>query len=197
MSRRPRLSLCLVAGLTVFATGCGGLPPSYPLPAQRTEFAAFRPYRTSYVINMSDADAQTHIVRDIGGSVRDPWRWTGPHPAVKLALKEISSPLKYTIDFTVADATFKDTGPVTVTFLVNDQVLDRVHYTKPGEQHFEKAVPAAWLGTTSDITLSAEPDKVWTSPGDGAKLGLILTRLGLAPDDVKASPQLLKETKAK
>ena len=35
--------------------------------------------------------------------------------------------LHYTIDFSIAEATLKTTGPVTLTFLVNDHALDSVH----------------------------------------------------------------------
>ena len=40
--------------------------------------------------------------------------------------------LVYTMDFSIADTTFKDTGPVTLTFFVNDHMLDSAHYTAPG-----------------------------------------------------------------
>lgn len=85
----------------------------------------------------------------------------------------------YVIDFSVAGATFKETGPVSVTFSVEDHELGTEHYNQPGQQHWEKIVPAEWLQPNTETEIGAKVDKVWTSPGDGAKLGLILTKIGL------------------
>jgi hypothetical protein len=54
-----------------------------------------------------------------------------------------------------------------------------VPYKASGEQHFEKAVPAEWIEPGKDTLLAASIDKVWVAPADGAKLGFILTRIGL------------------
>ncbi len=87
--------------------------------------------------------------------------------------------LKYVIDFTLPEVTFKVTGPVTITFLVNDHVLDKVRYTAQGHQHFEKMVPPGWVELGQYAIAGAEIDKVWVSPTDGARLGFILSRIGL------------------
>ena len=109
------------------------------------------------------------------------WSWTGQRPAVKVRVRNAQK-VRYEIDFTVADATFKQTGPVAITFFVNDHALDTIHYAKPGPQHYEKTVPAEWIDTGKDNVAGAAVDKVWTSPDDGAKLGLILTRIGLTEE---------------
>ena len=49
--------------------------------------------------------------------------------------------LRYMIDFTIVDDTFKDTGPLEFSFYVNGHELDHVRYTTEGAKHFEKAVP--------------------------------------------------------
>jgi hypothetical protein len=87
--------------------------------------------------------------------------------------------LRYTIDFTLTELTLRSTGPLTVSFLVNDRVLDRARYDHDGAQHFEKPIPAGWVTAGQDITVGADVDKTWISPDGGPKLGIILTRIGL------------------
>jgi hypothetical protein len=176
---RESSASCLgLAGLMLLLSGCRGEIPSYSIPPQRTEFPQFRPYRASHVINMADADSNSHFVQDIEGMPGEERRWTGKRPIVKVTLTD-SAGLRYKIDFVIADVTLKDTGPVTMTFFVNDHVVDKVRYSDPGEQHFEKPVPAEWVEVGKDTLAGVEIDKVWVSPQDGKKLGFLLTRLGL------------------
>jgi hypothetical protein len=144
-------------------------PDAYAPPEQRPSFEGYRL-----------PDATMHFVRDISPGLAANWRWTDQRPAVRIRVRSIEN-LKYTIDFTVPGATFKDTGPVTVTFTVNDHVLDRVRYTSPGSRRFEKPVPPEWVAINKDAIVGAELDKVWVSKDDGGRLGLILTRIGLTP----------------
>jgi hypothetical protein len=58
-------------------------------------------------------------------------------------------------------------------------VLGSVRYPASGEQHFEKPVPPEWVDPAKDTLVAASIDKVWVAPADGAKLGFILTRIGL------------------
>jgi hypothetical protein len=166
-----------IVGAALLLAACQPMPESYAPPIQRTPVEAFRPYRVSRVVMMSDGDADQRIVADIGGPSGS-WRWTGQRPTVKVVVKDTAN-VKYVIDFAVAEATFAQTGPVSITFRVNDQVLETVRYDKPGDYHFEKPVPAEWLKANEDILVAAELDKIFIAPEDGAKLGLILTRLGL------------------
>jgi hypothetical protein len=129
---------------------------------------------------MSDPDAELYLVRDIPGAVEGAWRWTGKRPTIKLRPKT-KEQLKYTIDFAIPEVTFKETGPVTLTFFVNDHVVDSVRYTEQGNKHFEKPVPADWIPTDQDVQVGAEIDKVWIAPQDKAQLGFLLIRIGLTP----------------
>lgn len=127
---------------------------------------------------MSEPGAPLYFVRDIAGGADVSWRWTGKRPAVRFRVGGNEN-LKYTIDFTLPEATFKDTGPVTIAFTVNDHVLDRVRYARQGRQHFEEPVPPEWIEPDEFAVVGAEIDKVWTAKGDGAQLGFILSRIGL------------------
>jgi len=39
-------------------------------------------------------------------------------------------------------------------------------------------VPADWLAADAESTISVDVDKLYVSPQDGKKFGLILTRIG-------------------
>jgi len=154
------------------------MPEPYPSPVQRQPFQNYRPYRPSRIVEMADGDANTRFVQDIFDNLQENWRWTGQRPTVRIVPRAKDN-LKYVIDFALPEATFKDTGPVTLSFYVNDRLLDRVRYTAAGQFHFEKAVPSEWITPGNDTTLAAEIDKMWISKEDGARLGFILTRIGL------------------
>ena len=131
------------------------------------------------VVNMSDPNADLRFVKDIepvpqGGST---WRWTGQQPTVKL-LAYTTESLKLRVDFTLWPVALQQTGPVELTFMVNDRVLDKVRYTKPGYQHFEKQIPPDFLMTDVESTVSIRIDKMYVAPEDKKKFGFILTSVG-------------------
>jgi hypothetical protein len=129
-------------------------------------------------VAMSDADADAHIIRDVSpGSDGSPWRWTFQRPELRFWV-ETATRQKLVADFVIAAATFRETGPVTISFFVNGRLLARQHCPKPGKYHLEKEVPAAWLRTDTFTIVAAEADKLWVSPADGARLGFILSRIG-------------------
>ncbi len=126
---------------------------------------------------MNDPSAKAYIVSDIAPGVESgAWRWTSQKPTLKFHLKDTQS-LKLVMDLSIAEATLTQTGPVTISFLVNDRLLDRVTYSENGRRRFEKAVPAEWL-RPGDNLVSAEIDKVYVSRRDGARLGFILASAG-------------------
>ena len=157
---------------------CQNMPEPYAPPVQRQPFENPRPYRISRVVSMADGDADAHIVQDIPKAQGGTWRWTGQKPTLHVAIRT-NEKLKFTIDYSVPDVTLKDTGPVTIVFFVNGHEVDRQRQATAGEFHFEKPVPAEWINAGQENTVSAEIDKVWIAPRDGAKLGFILTRMGL------------------
>lgn len=171
-----RIAIVCAAGLA--GTACQNMPGPYSPPVQRQPLADFRPYRVSAIVNMSDEDAPAHFVRDITPIGTAAWRWTGKRPAVRVRIRAAER-LRYTIDFALTETTLQTTGPVNVSFLVNDQVLGRARYKSAGSQHFEKAIPAGWVTAGQDVTIGADLDKVWVSPEDGTELGLVLVRIGL------------------
>jgi hypothetical protein len=163
----------------VVLCGCANLPEPYAPPPQRPNFEA-PAAGAARVLEMADADAEIHFVRDIPGSLEsNTWRWTGKRPTIRL-LPGSNRGLTYVIDFAIAGTTLEQTGPVTLSFFVNDRLLDRERYAAAGRQRVEKPVPAEWLEPNETVLLAAEIDKLWIPPQADAKpLGFILVALGL------------------
>jgi hypothetical protein len=164
------LSLC------VALAACGRAPWFAP-PQQRSSLGGF-PTHAARVVEMESPDADRRIVRDILPLTDTTWRWTGQRPALRIRVRSDEN-VKYFIDFTLPNVTFRDTGPVSIAFTVNDRLLDRVRYTEPGFKHFEKAVPPDWLPIDAYAIVGAEIDKLWTDRDGDRKYGFIVTRMGL------------------
>lgn len=166
----------LTLGVLIVLGGCQKMPDPYTPAAQRKTIEDYP--RLTPVVNMWDPYAQSHFVQDISETLTGGWRWCQQRPTVRVPVVSNRN-LKYSIDFAIAEGTLKDTGPVTMSFYVNDHLLDRVRYAVAAQEHFEKAVPSDWVTAGSDAILAAEIDKVWTSKENGTRLGFILTRIGL------------------
>jgi hypothetical protein len=168
----------LVCTPVLLASACRNMPGPFAPPVQRQPLEDFRPYRMSAIIDMSDEDATTHFVEDLTSNAAATWRWTGQRPTLRVRMRSAEH-LRYTIDFGIAGAMLAQTGPLTVSFLVNERILDRVRYDHDGAQHFEKAVPAGWVTAGEDVTVGASVDKPWIPPEGGPQLGIMLVRMGL------------------
>ena len=163
--------------LAAMMTACQNMPEPYMPPQQRSPLEEFRPYRATRLVQMADSDAPAFFVQDIGG-LEGNWRWAGKRPTLRLRPRA-NEGLHYVIDFTLPDVTFKETGPVTVSFYVGGRALASEHYASAGARHFDQEVPPDWIVPGQDTLVAAEIDKVWVSKTDGAKLGFVLAAMGL------------------
>ncbi len=164
--------------LALVSTGCVTMPEVYAPPVQRKPSLSDEAPKTSkYLLRMIEPETDAYIVQDIPRNEKGPWRWAGPKPTVRIYLTSTAD-LRAFVDYSVAEATFKDTGPVNFKFWVNGQLLGEARQDKPGAYTFEKPVPFQMLKPNYDNDLAVEVDKPWTAPGDGAKLGFILTSMG-------------------
>lgn len=154
------------------------MPETFAPPVQRQPLEEFRPYRAAQVVQMIDADAPSHFVRDISPSLVANWRWAQKRPTIRL-FPQTGEGLGYSIDFTLPEENLKGTGPVTMSFWVGDHLLERVRYTEPGQKTFVKPIPPEWIAPGQELLIAAEIDKLWRSAGDGATQGFILTSIGL------------------
>ena len=158
--------------------GCRTLPDTYAPPVQREVRAVTEPSFVGPFISLSNANADAYILKDVSPAVEGgTWRWTYRRPELQFYLTRSSS-LRFVLDFALADQTFAETGPVTLAVYVNDRLLDRFRYDKPGVHKLEKPVPPELLRENALNRVVIEPDKVWIAKGDGAALGFILSAAG-------------------
>ncbi len=156
--------------------GCTSIPDSYAPPMQRRPWLGPEPSAVKHFVNMNDPDADSYIVRDISRTVEGSWRWTYARPELRFHLATTQG-LKFTADLSIAEVTLRQTGPVTLSFLINGHLLDKVHYSEHGEKHVQKPVPPGYLALGENRVV-IEPDKTWVSNDDKVRLGFILTRAG-------------------
>ena len=167
------IPLCLLAG-------CANIPDSYAPPIQRKPLTGAEPSPIGTFVNLGEPSADAYVVSDITGYVESSsWRWTRKRPELRFFLDSIEH-LKFKADFSIADATLKDTGPVTISVFINGHLLGKVHCADTGRKQFEKPVPAAFLNPKAVNFAALEIDKVWVSKTDGAVLGFILTSAGFS-----------------
>lgn len=168
------LLLCLLVG-------CANVPDFYAPPVQRKPLTGADPSPVGRFVNMVESNADSYVVRDVNrGAANDPWRWTRKRPELRFYLDTIDR-LEFKADYSIAEATFKDTGPVAISVFINGNLLETVPYTTPGEKRFSKPVPEKFLHPKALNFAALEIDKVWTSATDGAQLGFILIRAGFTP----------------
>ena len=164
-----------------FLVGCATIPDSYAPPVQRKPLTGADPSPVGRFVHLAETDADSYIVRDVTAAAEaGSWRWTRKRPELRFFLDSIEHE-DFKADFSIADATFKDTGPVTISVFINGNLLDTVRYAEPGEKHFSKPVPEKFLHPKALNFAVLEIDKVWVSKTDGAQLGFILMRAGFAP----------------
>lgn len=159
-------------------TGCANIPDAYAPPAQRKVLDEAEPGVIGHFVEMTDPAAEAYIVGDMnegleGGSGRS----TRKRPQLRFFLGSIER-LHFKLDFSIAESTFRDTGPVTITVFINDNLLDKIECPSAGEKHFQRPVPAKFLRPKSINYAALEIDKVWWHKTTGETRGFILTRAG-------------------
>lgn len=165
-------ALCLLA-----LAGCTKIPDTYAPPIQRKtpEEASLG---LKHFVAMSAPDASDYVVADVLPAVEaGGWRWTMQKPALRFRVPTTQN-LRLMAEFTVPEITFQQTGPVSISFYVNDHLLETKRYDKFGGETFEKAVPADWISTEAPVIVRMEIDKMWVAPTDGVRRGFILNRIG-------------------
>lgn len=167
-----RLPPCL---LLLYACG----PPSisyHPPPQKKIEQIKEEFALTSFV-RMNDANAKLHIVADVSDTDEGSWRWAYSRPELRFFLNSVENQV-FVMSFALPEATFRETGPVTLSLFVNGTLAGRERYPAPGHQYLEKAVPAAILLPNAANSVVVKPEPVWVSAQDGARLGFVLSSAG-------------------
>lgn len=163
-----------LAAFSLILAGCASTPDSYVPPAQHLPFRSGG-IPASQFLSMDHPDLIQAVVKDINVNEQGPWRWTFADPELRFHLP---SPDNWTllVEFVINDRTFRDTGPVTISFYVNDRLAGEERYTSYGDKVFEKLIPAGWLASRTETRVRLHVQPVW--PSGGAKLGVLLKRIG-------------------
>jgi hypothetical protein len=125
---------------------------------------------------MDDPAADDYIVRDISPA-RDHHRWAFAHPELRFRIKE-DAPWKFAAEFALPEATFKTTGPVTVSAALNGVGLGSLRCERAGDYRMEKPVPPGMISAGAEVRVTMEANPRWISPDDGAQLSFYLRGLG-------------------
>lgn len=157
--------------------GCTRLPDSFAPPAQRAPLIVAPANGLGYFLSMDDPHADLYLVQDFQDHGPGTWRWAYSHPVLRFFVPDVPR-LKFTMDFSLPDRTFRDTGPVTLTIRINGTLLDRHLCDQPGQLQYSRTVPREILRPNAVNLVAIDPDPIWVSKADGGRLGFILSRAG-------------------
>jgi hypothetical protein len=161
--------------------GCSRSPDLFMPPIERKPVTGAEPSRLRAFIVMSDPDAEIHLVGGVNRKLEaGAWRWASGRAELQFVIPRSRS-LRFVADVVAAEATFAQTGPVTLAVSVNGRPLGALRLETPGPHRFEKPVPEGWLRAGELVRVVIEADKVYLDSRDGARLGFILHRAGFLP----------------
>jgi hypothetical protein len=121
------------------------------------------------------------MIRDFMAVPPGRWRWTYEHPALLMAAPKRSN-TKFSMDFVIHSATFKETGPIRLSVFINGQKIGEKLYTSAENQNFSATVPEAALRDDGIALVETRLDKYYKSPEDGQKMGYLFLRAALTSD---------------
>jgi hypothetical protein len=170
--RLPPSLLALSLGLAA----CGRQPGTFAPPPQRAESPGRDPGELGNFIQMDDPYADEYIVHDISPE-HSRWRWAFQRPELRFRPRKVHS-LKFALEFAIPEVTFRETGPIIVTCIVNDRPLGSIRCPRAGQYRFEKPVPDGLLRPGEPVTVIALADKRFTAKEDGAQLSFLLGSAG-------------------
>jgi hypothetical protein len=159
--------------VTLF-NSCNEKAPRYHVPQQyqpRTDMALpFIPLLTMGTVNAVD--------NTIEGILNDDsdWVWSNDHPKFRCFLHG-KARWEFYLNFATVNETMKDTGPVTITIVINGSRFSELTVTKAGQREYVHNVSAEIaLDGLVEIELIINP--YWTSPEDHARLGILVHSIG-------------------
>ena len=163
----------------LLCAGCSRLPESFPPPTQRAALTVPPATGIGYFVDMRDPNSSAYVVQGIADRTEVPWRWVYEHPVLRFLAPEVGR-LRFMLDFSLPERTFRETGPVTLTFLINGKFFDRARFEAPGQLHYSHPVAPEFLNRHGENRVAIDPEPVWVSKADGGKLGFIISRAGFA-----------------
>ena len=167
--------LLLVIGALLTAS-CGRQPGVYAAPQQRSLDLGRDPDGALPFVTMDDPSADSYLVNDISPD-RGFRRWAFAHPELRFRVADASH-LVFTAEFAIPDATFKVTGPVTVSYAVNGRTLGTLQCSHAGDFRLAEPVPDGLVEPDKSTRVTFEATPRWISPEDGAQLSFLLRSAG-------------------
>ena len=176
-----RMKRAAAALVCVLLAGCVNMEESYRPPIRRQPMAGLIGEPELSAVRMNDPQAAAYFVRDIDTQlIGGLWRWTAQHPQLRLRAPA-KPPLKLKVEYSVAEVLFKETGPVTVSFVVGGKKLGEARCDAPGLRKFEKEIPPDLLSPGEPVEVVMDVDKVFRTPDTGRLYGIQLIRVALEP----------------
>lgn len=163
--------------LSCLSTSCVPTPDSYPVPPQQRLPAGSEKVLYGEFVGATQPGAESYFIKDIKALEGGSWRWTFSNPELRFTLSSVQN-RKFRIEFAIHEVTFKDTGPLTISYLINGHLLETERYTTPGEKQFQKPVPAAWLVAHGENRVLIRIHNPWKAPDDGVYLGILFHNAG-------------------
>jgi hypothetical protein len=161
--------------------GCSRSPDLFMPPVERKPMRGAEPNRLRAFVAMNDPDAEIHLVGGVNRRLEaGAWRWASARAELQFVTRQARG-LRFVADVVVAEATFAQTGPVTLAVSVNGRSLGALRFETPGPRRFEEPVPDGWLRAGELVRVTIEADKAYVDPRDGTRLGFILQRAGFLP----------------
>lgn len=158
--------------------GCTFDPAWYPVPPQREFRPELEPFAVGPRISMSSPQADNYILsgvitREQGAA----WRWTAEKMELRFHLTDPRDRVFF-MDLVISGEVLRQTGPQSLRFSIDGRQFGSVTYDTHGQKRYETRVPDHLIRTDQPLILTAEVDKYFQSPTDGAKLGFLLVGAG-------------------
>ena len=132
------------------------------------------------LVENSIPGSERAMLRDFMSGPAGRWRWTFERPALLMSAPKRPN-TKFSMDFVIHSATFKDTGPIRLSVIINGQKIGEKLYTSAENQTFTAAVPDSALRDDGIALVETRLDKYYQAPDDAQKLGYLFVRAGFLP----------------
>jgi hypothetical protein len=165
--------------LLILLSSCTPLPESYPVPEQRSLKDGPEPEPLGAFVSFSDARSPDYIVGGFLPAAPDQlWRWASVSPTVRVRVSDRTG-LRLRVAFAFPEESHRPLLPISVSYFVNDRLLETVVYKQAGFLEFRKRVPAEWLLVDADNMIRCEISPIYVAKADGIKLAMVISEIGL------------------
>ena len=146
--------------LLAIMAGCASGPREYPPPPQEPPLSGYEPARRlSDFVSMSDPNAEDYIVGGVSAQTES-GTWRRAQSPAKLRFRvQPAEGQRFTLQFSIPKEALTQTGPVTLSVLVNGAPLGTIRAGQPVTYRFDQPVPSQLLrpGNENLVEITADP----------------------------------------